>query len=77
MGWEGVRQNPSKAITFGDGTAIPAEGLKRIVEMSTQYTYDIQRQDGDVALIDNKMTMHGRRPYSGERKREVLVALAA
>ncbi|MFT5138030.1 MAG: alpha-ketoglutarate-dependent taurine dioxygenase [Arenicella sp.] len=77
MGWEGVRQNPSKAITFGDGTAIPAEGLKCIVEMSTQYTYDIQWQDGDVALIDNKTTMHGRRPYSGERKREVLVALAA
>lgn len=77
MGWEGVRENPSKAITFGDGSAIPVEGLKSIVEMSADYTYDLQWQDGDVALIDNKMTMHGRRPYSGERKREVLVALAA
>jgi len=28
-------------------------------------------------LIDNKMVMHGRRPYSGNSKRQVLVALAA
>jgi alpha-ketoglutarate-dependent taurine dioxygenase len=76
MGWEGDRQNPSRAITFGDGSAIPVEGLKSIVGLSADYTYDIQWQDGDVALIDNKMTMHGRRPYSGDRKREVLVALA-
>ncbi|MFT4629049.1 MAG: alpha-ketoglutarate-dependent taurine dioxygenase [Arenicella sp.] len=76
LGWEGVQENPSKAITFGDGSAIPVEGLKSIVEMTADYTYDIHWQDGDVALIDNKMTMHGRRPYSGERKREVLVALA-
>ena len=48
-----------------------------IVELSKAFTYDLQWQDGDVALVDNKMTMHGRRPYSGERKREVLVALAA
>jgi alpha-ketoglutarate-dependent taurine dioxygenase len=45
--------------------------------LSENYTYDLQWQDGDVALIDNKITMHGRRPYSGERKRLVLVALAA
>ena len=30
-----------------------------------------------MALIDNKMAMHGRRPFTGERKRQVLVALAA
>lgn len=77
MGWQGVRDDPSCALAFGDGSAIPKEGLERIAELSKDFTFDIQWQDGDVALLDNKITMHGRRPYSGERKRQVLVALAA
>jgi len=76
MGWKGVRENPSSAITFGDGTAIPIEGLELVVKLSEKYTFDLLWQDGDVALVDNYMAMHGRRPYSGERKRQVLVALA-
>ncbi|WP_299074058.1 TauD/TfdA family dioxygenase [uncultured Paraglaciecola sp.] len=76
MGWKGVRENPSSAITFGDGCAIPIDGLELIVRLSEKYTFDLPWQDGDVALVDNYMAMHGRRPYSGERKRQVLVALA-
>ncbi|MFT4654632.1 MAG: alpha-ketoglutarate-dependent taurine dioxygenase [Kangiellaceae bacterium] len=76
MGWKGVRENPSCAITFGDGSAIPIDGLELIVELSAQFTFDLPWQDGDVALVDNYLTMHGRRPFRGERKREVLVALA-
>lgn len=77
MGWEGVRDNPSLALSFGDGSAIPKQGLERIAELSQKFTFDLQWQDGDVVLLDNKITMHGRRPYSGTRKRQVLVALAA
>jgi len=77
LGWDGVREDPSKAISFGDGSTIPVSGLQLIVELSKKFTYDLQWQDGDVALVDNKMAMHGRRPFSGERKRQVLVALAA
>lgn len=77
MGWKGVRENPSSALSFGDDSSIPKEGLERIAELSKEFTFDLQWQDGDVALLDNKITMHGRRPYSGERKRQVLVALAA
>lgn len=75
MGWQGVKDNPSKAICFGDDSPIAVEGLKEIVALSKKHTYDLNWQDGDVALVDNKMVMHGRRPYSGKRKREVLVAL--
>lgn len=77
MGWKGVRENPSSAITFGDGSAIPKEGLERIADLSEKFTFDLDWQDGDVALVDNYRTMHGRRPYSGDRKRQVLVALVA
>jgi hypothetical protein len=76
LGWNGVRENPSSAITFGDGSAIPIAGLELIVALAEQFTFDLPWQDGDVALVDNYLTMHGRRPFSGERKREVLVALA-
>lgn len=77
MGWQGVREDPSSAITFGDGSHIKSDDLKMIVELSNDFTYDLKWLDGDVVLIDNKMTMHGRRPFTGERKREVLVALVA
>ena len=64
------------AINFGDGTAIPTVGLELAVKLSEKYTFDLPWQDGDVALVDNYMVMHGRRPFTGERKRQVLVVLA-
>ena len=77
MGWKGVRENPSSAITFGDDSAIPKEGLERVAELSEDFTFDLEWQDGDVAIVDYYRAMHGRRPYSGDRKRVVLVALVA
>lgn len=77
MGWKGVKDNPASAITFGDGSHIPKEGLELVNSLSAQFTFDLPWQDGDVALVDNYITMHGRRPFTGERKRQVLVALAA
>lgn len=77
MGWKGVKEDPSSAITFGDNSAISIEALELVVRLSEKYTFDLPWQDGDVALVDNYMAMHGRRPFSGDRKRQVLVTLAA
>ena len=77
MGWQGVREDPSIAVTFGDGSRISADDLDEIVRLSKAYTYDLCWQDGDIALLDNNLCMHGRRPYSGQRRRQVLVVLAA
>ncbi|TRY32036.1 TauD/TfdA family dioxygenase [Aliiglaciecola sp. M165] len=76
MGWKGVKEDPSSAITYGDGTHIPVEGLELATRLANDFTFDLEWQDGDVALVDNYLTMHGRRSYSGDRKRQVLVALA-
>lgn len=76
MGWKGVKENPASAITFGDGTHISASALELVASLAAEFTFDLPWQDGDVALVDNYMAMHGRKPYSGERKRQVLVALA-
>ncbi|GAB3485516.1 TauD/TfdA family dioxygenase [Marinomonas epiphytica] len=75
MGWKGVRENPSSAITYGDGSHFKAEDLELINSLSAEFTFDVEWQDGDMAIVDNYMAMHGRRPYGGETKRQVLVAL--
>ncbi len=77
LGWAGVKENPASCITFGDGTEILATDLDFIAELSKVFTFDLVWQDNDVALVDNYRTMHGRRPFSGTKKRQVLVALAA
>lgn len=77
MGWQGVREHHQDTLTFGDGSEIPKEGLEHIYQLSEQYTFDVPWQANDVALVDNNLAMHGRRPYSGDLKRQVLVALGA
>ncbi len=76
MGWKGVKENPSEFIRFGDDSEIPTDVLDLAVRLAPEFTYDVPWQDGDIALVDNYRTMHGRKPFEGERKRQVLVALA-
>ena len=54
---------------------IPDGLLETLVTLAEDLTVPLRWQDGDLALIDNRQVMHGRRPYAGARKREVLVAL--
>ena len=75
MGWKGVREDPSCALLFGDDSHIPKHFLETIVQISEDTAFNIPWQDGDVALVNNYLSMHGRRPYSGDRKRKVLVVL--
>jgi len=72
-GWKDSRNDPSKSISFGDGTFISIDDMAEIITLSDELTYDIEWQSGDVALIDNFLAMHGRRPYMG--KRRVLASL--
>lgn len=68
--------NRQSVLTFGDGSDIPDESLELLAELSKHYTVPLDWQDGDVALIDNYRVMHGRYPFSGDRKRQVVVCLA-
>ena len=76
LGWQGVKENPCSALMFGDGSPIPTAYLDFIAQLTREFTYELQWQEGDVALVDNYTTMHGRRSYGGDRKRQVLVAMA-
>ncbi|MEM8814550.1 MAG: TauD/TfdA family dioxygenase [Pseudomonadota bacterium] len=74
-GWKDARNDPQKAIRFGDNSEIPASGMQRAIELADELSFDLAWQAGDVALIDNFLVMHGRRPYEG--KRTVLASLVA
>ena len=76
FGWPGVKENPDDKLTFGDGSPIAPEILETVAGLAAEFTFDLKWQDGDVALVDNHRVMHGRRPYAGARKRQVLVSLA-
>ena len=74
-GWADSRNDPNKAITFGDGTPITSEDMAPAIRIADGLTYDLAWQAGDVALVDNFLVMHGRRPFEG--KRRVLASLVA
>ena len=75
-GWPGVRENPSSGVMFGDKTEIPMGLLESLCGMAEDYLTDLRWADGEIAIVNNRMIMHGRRPYSGSRKRRLLVSMA-
>lgn len=74
-GWKDSRNDPSKAITHGDGTPLDQQAVQRAVDLAEQFTVDVDWQPGDVALVDNYVVMHGRRTFEGRRR--VLASLVA
>jgi alpha-ketoglutarate-dependent taurine dioxygenase len=67
-GWKDARNDPSKAITFGDGAPLDREAVNTAVQLGEELSFDVPWQRGDVALVDNFVTMHGRRTFRGTRK---------
>ena len=74
-GWKDSRNEPSKSITYGDGSSLDPSEIERVCELADDITFDLPWQDGDLALVDNYLCMHGRRSFRGTRK--VLASLVA
>ncbi|MEZ6059249.1 MAG: TauD/TfdA family dioxygenase [Planctomycetaceae bacterium] len=74
-GWKDSRNDPSKSITFGDGTPLDPATMDQVIAMAEEITFDVPWQSGDVALVDNFVAMHGRRHFEGTRS--VLASLVA
>jgi hypothetical protein len=67
-GWKDARNDPSKAITFGDGTPLDAAAVHTAAALADEIAFDVPWQPGDVVLVDNYIVMHGRRSFTGTRK---------
>lgn len=74
-GWKDARNDPSKSVTFGDGTPLDSIQVESASNIANELTFDINWEPGDIALIDNYVAMHGRRSFQGDRK--VLASLIA
>ncbi len=56
---------------FADGSEMPASMKYELEALAEEFTQEVQWQDGDVVVIDNKRVMHGRREITvplSERK---------
>jgi alpha-ketoglutarate-dependent taurine dioxygenase len=59
---------------YGDGSPIEDSVMEELRDAYKQETVSFQWQDGDIILLDNMLTSHGRAPFSGPRK--ILFAMA-
>lgn len=61
-------------VTYADGGEIDVGDLETIRAVNRSLEIVFPWQPGDVMVIDNILTMHGRKPYRGQRR--VVVAMA-
>jgi alpha-ketoglutarate-dependent taurine dioxygenase len=68
------RTRPTET-SFGDGGAIDPADIDAVYDALDSVTVAFPWQAGDVMVLDNVLTAHGRNPYTGDR--DVQVALLA
>jgi hypothetical protein len=57
--------------TYGDGSPVDDDDLDDLYMTFDGLTQSVRWQDGDLMLVDNLATAHGRNPYEGERDLQV------
>ncbi|KAF3790029.1 Clavaminate synthase-like protein [Nymphaea thermarum] len=67
-GWEDARNDPVKAVTFGDGTPLPADVIYDCLKILDEESVAIPWQQGDILLIDNMAVLHSRRSFLPPRR---------
>jgi alpha-ketoglutarate-dependent taurine dioxygenase len=55
-------------VAYGDGTPIPPSDLAAVRQVIRREARPHAWRAGDVLMLDNLLSAHGRRPFSGERR---------
>ena len=77
LGWKKNSEDDVTPVRFGNGKEISLSSIQLISEFADNSTLLRHWKDRDILLIDNYRVMHGRKPFEGDIKREVLVSLSA
>jgi hypothetical protein len=64
----GAQGNEPRNACFGDGTEIDEAALSHIRAVYEKELVTFPWQRGDVLILDNMLTAHGRKPYRGPRQ---------
>jgi len=67
-------ENLPRNVYFADGSPIDAAMLDEITQVYDDNSIVFPWREGDVLMIDNMLTAHGRKPFVGKRK--VVVGIA-
>jgi alpha-ketoglutarate-dependent taurine dioxygenase len=67
-------QNLPRNVYFADGSSIESEMIEEIARVAEENSVVFPWHEGDVLLLDNMLTAHGRKPFAGKRK--VVVGMA-
>ncbi|XP_047958858.1 clavaminate synthase-like protein At3g21360 [Salvia hispanica] len=67
-GWEDKRNDPKKAVTFGNGDPLPDHIIYDCLRILEEESVAIPWQKGDVLLIDNLAVLHARKPFTPPRR---------
>lgn len=62
-------------VAFADGSKIPREDIYHIMDVMDEHTIRFPWKKGDVLILDNILTMHGRETFTG--KRRILTAMTS
>ncbi|GAA4271392.1 TauD/TfdA family dioxygenase [Aquimarina gracilis] len=73
--YEGDPKSMPQYATFGDGNEIPLDMLEEIRSVSEKNMIVFEWEKGDLMLVDNINTAHGRTPFEGPRK--ILVSMSS
>lgn len=67
-------QNLPRNVYFADGSGIDSAMIDEIARVCNEHSIIFSWHEGDVLLLDNMLTAHGRKPFVGKRK--VVVGMA-
>jgi hypothetical protein len=66
-GWIDKRNDPKKAVVFGDDTPLPNEILMDLSTYMKENECAYRWSPGRFVIVDNSVTYHSREPFKGRR----------
>ncbi|KAI9340661.1 hypothetical protein DFJ73DRAFT_844640 [Zopfochytrium polystomum] len=68
LGWKDSRNDPVKAVTYGNGDPIEPIVIETAVKIMSEISVSIPWKKGDVVWIDNEQVLHSRSSFVPPRK---------